>query len=54
MPIIIRELVITATVDTNAAQQTVSAATPPAEAQQQLIQACVEQVLAVLQEKKER
>jgi len=53
MPIIIRELVITAVVDGNADQQAASAAVSP-EAQQQIIQACVEQVLAILEEKKER
>ena len=54
MPIIIRELVITAVVDGNAEQQAASAALSSPEAQQQIIQACVEQVLAILKEKKER
>ncbi|WP_421825847.1 DUF5908 family protein [Larkinella sp.] len=54
MPIIIRELVITATVDGNATRQVTSAATPPADAQQQLVRQCVEQVLAILKEKTER
>ncbi|GGF24443.1 DUF5908 family protein [Hymenobacter cavernae] len=54
MPIVIKELVITAVVDGNADQQATSAATSSPEAQQQIIQACVEQVLAILEEKKER
>lgn len=54
MPVIIRELLITAAVDTNQAQQTTAAATKPADAQKKLIEACVEQVLAILQEKNER
>lgn len=54
MPVVIRELVITATVDENAAAQTSSAATPPAEVTQQLVQECVAQVLAILKEREER
>jgi len=54
MPVVIRELVITATVDDNAAAQSTAAATPPAEATQQLVQQCVAQVLAVLAERAER
>ncbi|GAB4012171.1 hypothetical protein GCM10028808_27490 [Spirosoma migulaei] len=54
MPIVIRELVITATVDTNTTPSATSTAPPAADAQKQLIQACVEQVLAVLREKNER
>lgn len=54
MPVVIRELVITATVDENAAAQTNSAAMPPAEASKKLVQECVEQVLAILREREER
>ncbi|WP_324677011.1 DUF5908 family protein [Hymenobacter sp. GOD-10R] len=54
MPIVIKELVITAVVDGNADQHATSAATASPEAQQQIIQVCVEQVLAILEEKKER
>jgi hypothetical protein len=54
MPIIIKELVIKAVVDGNASQQTGAAAPSSPEAQQQIVQACVEQVLAILETKKER
>lgn len=52
MPVVIRELVITATVDENAAAR--SAAAPPAEATRQLVEQVVAQVLAILKEQRER
>lgn len=54
MPIIIRELVITMTVDANAQTGSPAAAPAPGQAQQQVVADCVAQVLAILAEKEER
>jgi hypothetical protein len=55
MPVIIKELVITTTVDANAGQaQNTPSVSPTLAMQKDLIQKCVEQVLAILKEKTER
>ena len=54
MPIVIKELVITTTVDAQLTTESAPTTIAPEQAQQQLIQACVEQVLRVLQEREER
>lgn len=57
MPVVIKELVITATLDANAAPVSAETAAAPAAAAQQhqlLLQECVAQVLAVLREQLER
>jgi hypothetical protein len=54
MPVIIKELVITTTVDANAGQTTTPSVSPTLVMQKEVIQACVEQVLAILKEKTER
>lgn len=53
MPIEIKELVIKATVNTDAQQATVAPA-DLSEIKEKIVTACVEQVLQVLKEKKER
>ena len=56
MPIIIKELVITTTVDANAeqAQSTTPSVSPVQAMQKEIIKQCVEQILAILKEKEER
>ena len=57
MPVVIKELVINAIVDTNArpSESTpAAAASPSAEMQKQLVKQCVRQVLDILREKDER
>lgn len=56
MPVIIKELVITTTVDANAgqAQHTPPSVSPTQAMQKEVVQKCVEQVLAILKEKSER
>jgi hypothetical protein len=57
MPIEIRELVIRARVDPDDARSVTSAPTPAArdaERQEELVQACVKEVLRILEDKRER
>jgi Family of unknown function (DUF5908) len=55
MPVIIKELVISTTVDANAGQATTTPSVSPTQAmQKEVVQQCVEQVLTILKEKAER
>jgi hypothetical protein len=54
MPVIIKELVIHTTVDAQAGQTSTPSVSPTQVAKKEVIQACVEQVLAILKEKMER
>ena len=53
MPVEIRELIITATVDTNADKKIKSSLLPAADSKK-IIEECVEQVLQIIKEKQER